>query len=86
MLPDAIAWDARNTGLRREGAYSAVYSAVEKAAAALGPLALGLVLSLDAGPRGIVLAAALIPAAASALSALLLAGYTLDERRSMEEP
>lgn len=85
MLPDAIAWDTRNTGLRREGAYSAVYSAVEKAAAALGPLALGLVLALDAGPRGIALAAAVIPATASALSALLLAGYRLDERRSMEE-
>lgn len=89
MLPDTIEHDARLSGLRREGAYAAVYSAVEKAAAALGPLALGLVLA-GGGTVGdadaIRFAAAVIPAAASALSALVLAGYTLDRERSREAP
>lgn len=80
MLPDTIEHDARTTGLRREGTYAAVYSAVEKAASALGPLALGLVLSAaDGAATELRLAAALIPAAASGLSALLLLGYRLDQ-------
>jgi GPH family glycoside/pentoside/hexuronide:cation symporter len=83
MLPDTIAHDARRSGLRREGSFAAVYSAVEKTASALGPLALGLVLAggTAAGPGAgdtIRMAAAVIPAAASALSALILVGYRLD--------
>lgn len=88
MLPDTIEHDARTTGMRREGSFAAVYSAVEKTASALGPLALGLVLSATArasddaaSADAVRLAAALIPAAASALSALILLGYGLDKER-----
>lgn len=84
MLPDTIEEDARISGMRREGTFAALYSAVEKGASALGPLALGLVLAgtaMDSGPadpQRIRLAAALIPAAATGLSALILIGYRLD--------
>jgi GPH family glycoside/pentoside/hexuronide:cation symporter len=84
MLPDTIEHDARLSGLRREGAYAAVYSAVEKAASALGPLALGLVLAGAAGSDAIRIYAAVLPAVASALSALILVGYTLDRDRARE--
>jgi Na+/melibiose symporter-like transporter len=81
MLPDAIAHDTTRTGLRREATFAAVYSAVEKLAAALGPLAFGLVLeaaSHDREADAIRMAVALVPAAASALSAIVLLGYGLD--------
>jgi GPH family glycoside/pentoside/hexuronide:cation symporter len=85
MLPDTIAHDARSSGLRREGVFSAIYSAVEKSAAALGPLAFGLVLSSahGAGPApadsdAIRLTVAVLPAAASMLSAIILIGFRLD--------
>jgi GPH family glycoside/pentoside/hexuronide:cation symporter len=79
MLPDTIEHDARRTGLRREASLAAVYSAVEKTAAALGPLLLGLLLTGPGDAAGVIrLAAAWLPAVASALSALLLIGYRLD--------
>jgi len=86
MLPDTMAHDLQLTGLHREGTFAAIYSAVEKAAAALGPLAFSLVLSSGAGAfseterSNVQLAAALIPAAASIASALILLGYRLDDR------
>jgi len=43
MLPDVIEYDYRRTGLRREGIYSALYSFVEKVAAAIAPSVLLLV-------------------------------------------
>jgi Na+/melibiose symporter-like transporter len=65
--------------LRREASLAAVYSAVEKTAAALGPLLLGLLLTGPGDAAGVIrLAAAWLPAVASALSALLLIGYRLD--------
>ena len=91
MLPDSIEQDFRLTGLRREGAFSAVYSFVEKTAFAFGPLVVGSLLSLmgfdrDAGAEqtgsallAIQLAAAVIPAVMGGLSALMLIGYRLDE-------
>ncbi len=83
MLPDTIEHDARRSGLRREGSFAAVYSAVEKTAAALGPLVLGVALSGAGSERAaaadtIRLTAAWVPAVASGLSALVLIGYTLD--------
>ena len=51
MLPDTIEHDARTSGMRREGSFAAVYSAVEKGASALGPLAFGLVLAGSARGR-----------------------------------
>jgi GPH family glycoside/pentoside/hexuronide:cation symporter len=83
MLPDAIDHDAERTGLRREATFAAVYSAVEKIASALGPLAFGLVLeaagSAGAEPGSVIrTAVAWMPALASLLSAVALLGYQLD--------
>ena len=41
MLTDTIEYDARRTGIRREGVYTAVYSFVEKFTFAMGPLIIG---------------------------------------------
>jgi GPH family glycoside/pentoside/hexuronide:cation symporter len=88
MLPDAIEHDARRTGLRREASLAAVYSAVEKTAAATGPLVLGLLLggqsNLDTAADTIRYSAAVLPAIASALSAALLLGYGLDRTYRQE--
>jgi len=80
MLPDTIEHDFRRTGLRREAMFSAVYSMAEKLASATGPFLLGLVLSAASGDRGIVLAAVVIPAVASSLSAVALLFYGLDRQ------
>jgi len=90
MLPDSIEQDYRLTGLRREGAFSAVYSFVEKTAFAFGPLLVGSLLSAmgfdreagadqtDSALLAIQLAAAVIPAIMGGLSALVLTAYRLD--------
>lgn len=44
MLPDTMEWDYRQTGLRREGVLSAIYTMVEKFAFAAGAALTGLVL------------------------------------------
>ena len=90
MLPDTIDYDAQRSGLRREGLFTAGYSFMEKSAFALGPLIFGALLQ-NAGyvadstaaisaesRRAILLAVAVLPAIASALSALLLISYKLD--------
>lgn len=94
MLPDSIEQDFRLTGLRREGAFSAVYSFVEKTAFAFGPLVVGSLLSMmgfdreagadqtDSALLAIQLAAAVIPAVMGGLSALALIGYRLDSETS----
>ncbi|MEO8224717.1 MAG: MFS transporter [Gammaproteobacteria bacterium] len=79
MLPDTIEHDFRRTGLRREAAFSAVYSVAEKLASAAGPFLLGLVLSAATGTGGILLAAVVIPAVATGLSVFALLYYRLDE-------
>ena len=90
MLPDTIDHDARRSGLRREGVFTAGYSFMEKSAFALGPLLFGWLLATggyDSGATGtvglearraILLAAAVLPALASTLSAALLLAYRLD--------
>ncbi|MEQ1803519.1 MAG: MFS transporter [Gammaproteobacteria bacterium] len=80
MLPDTIEHDFGRTGLRREAMFSAVYTVAEKLASAAGPFLLGLVLSAASGDRGIVLAAVVIPAVASTLSAIALLFYGLDRQ------
>jgi glycoside/pentoside/hexuronide:cation symporter, GPH family len=80
MLPDTIEHDFARTGLRREAMFSAVYSVAEKLASATGPFLLGLVLSAASGARGILLAAVVIPAFASSLSAIALLFYGLDRQ------
>lgn len=93
MLTDAMEADSHRTGLRREGMYSALYSFVEKLAAAIGPLILGGALSYvgfdpsnppkvaDEGVRQAVLVGiAYVPAAMAVIAVTILAFYRLDER------
>lgn len=94
MLTDTIEYDARVTNERREGAYTSIYSLIEKATFALGPAIVGGALSLagydqnlsvdDAqGPAvrdALMLSMAYIPAALTLLSVFILVGYKLDEK------
>lgn len=92
MLTDAMELDYHRTGLRREGMYSALYSFVEKLAAAVGPLVLGLALAAagfdpktppaqvtEQVRQAVLLSIAYIPAAMALLAILILAFYRLDE-------
>lgn len=90
MLPDTMEYDYRRTGLRREGIYSALYSFVEKVAAALAPSILLLVYAavgfVSKSPvqtpeaiAGIKWAAALLPCLYFALSIPCLGFYRLTE-------
>jgi GPH family glycoside/pentoside/hexuronide:cation symporter len=93
LLPDTMEYDYRRSGLRREGAFSGAYSMVEKAGFAFGPLLVGMLLS-GAGYDGsaapghasagtslaVYMGVSIIPAAATALSVLVLLGYDLTEQ------
>ena len=95
LLPDTIEYDYRRSGLRREGLFASIYSFVEKAAFAFGPLISGTLLSLfgyvssrAGGPvavqsahtlLGIYAGIAILPAGASVLAILLLQFYSLTE-------
>ncbi len=90
MLPDTMEYDYRRTGLRREGIFSALYSFVEKVAAALAPSILLLVYAAvgfesraavqsPEAIAGIKWAAALLPCLYFALSIPCLAFYRLTE-------
>jgi GPH family glycoside/pentoside/hexuronide:cation symporter len=94
ILPDAIDWDCRRSGVRREGLYAGAYSFVEKASMALGPLLVGLILSgfgfdpaaakagvaqTDFAVTGVYLGAALLPALLYAASVVPLFFYRLDQ-------
>jgi GPH family glycoside/pentoside/hexuronide:cation symporter len=97
MLPDTMEYDYRRTGLRREGTFSGLYSVVEKAGFAVGPLVLGVILSIfgyavtkaGAAPaeqtpetiRSLYLGAAVVPALATLLCVPLLRAYSLTEAR-----
>lgn len=90
MLPDAIEYDVRRTGLRREGIYSGLYSVVEKIAAALAPTILLLVyaacgfeskaaVQTPDAVDGIRIAAGVLPCIYFALSLPFLYFYRLTE-------
>jgi glycoside/pentoside/hexuronide:cation symporter, GPH family len=94
MLPDTVAADTHRTGLRRAGAYTGVWTAGEKAGAALGPAVLAALLAVTgfveteggaivdqpaAAITGVVLGVAVLPAALVLASLLLLLRYDLDE-------
>jgi len=97
LLPDTIEYDYLRTGLRREGIFSAIYSFMEKASFAFGPLIVGSVLALtgyvaskagqpnaiqpSSALRGIYLAISVLPAVSSCLCIVLLRFYTLTEAR-----
>lgn len=93
MLTDIINADAKRTGVRREGAFTALYSFVEKLTGAFGPLIVGFALSI-AGfnnklpfdvPQGghvdtaLLLAVSWLPALCYLIAMWLLAGYKLTE-------
>ncbi len=93
MLTDIIEWDSRRTGVRREGAYTALYSFVEKLTGALGPFIVGIALSIGGFdtnlpatvPQGegvhtaLYATVAVIPAICGAIALWLLWGYRLSE-------
>lgn len=91
MLTDIIEFDARTTGIRREGAYTAFYSLVEKMTAAAGPLIIGLALSaVDFNPahpelagdnlrQALLLGVCYLPAACGAAALAILSTYRLTE-------
>lgn len=95
ILPDAIDHDCKQSGVRREGLYAGAYSFVEKAATALGPLLIGLILAAAGfdpkaaaagvvqGPdaiTGVYLGAAVLPALLYALSVVPLWFFRLEEK------
>lgn len=93
MLTDTIEYDARKTGMRREGIYAAMYSFVEKLSAALAPFLVGWVLAFagydkSLGPDelqsgdalfGIMFGMAYLPAIMIVLSMVVLVFYRLDK-------
>ncbi len=96
MLPDVMEYDFLRTGLRREGAYAGAYNMVEKAAYAVSPLLMTVVLGLmgyqesvnnatvvqsDNAILGIYLSIAIIPALCNLLAVVVLTRYDLTEKR-----
>lgn len=93
MLTDIINQDAERTGIRREGAFTSLYSFVEKLTGALGPLIVGVALSyagfdknLPLGaPQGenvdtvLLMSVSWLPALFGVVAVWLLSGYTLTE-------
>ncbi len=94
MLPDTMEYDYRRSGARREGAFSGVYSLVEKAGFAFGPLVVGLLLSAGgyhaAAPgaaimltpesiRAVYWGVSIVPAVTTLVCVVLLQFYTLTE-------
>jgi GPH family glycoside/pentoside/hexuronide:cation symporter len=96
LLPDVMEYDFLKTGLRREGAYAGAYNVVEKAAYAVSPLMMTVVLSLlgyqesvnNAAVKqsadavfGIYLSIAIIPALCNLAAAVVMLRYDLTEER-----
>jgi len=93
MLTDTIEYDARRTGIRREGIYTAMYSFVEKFSGAFGPLMVGMLLAQagfdkSLGPKeaqspevfaAVLIGMAVIPAVTSAIAAVIISFYKLDQ-------
>jgi GPH family glycoside/pentoside/hexuronide:cation symporter len=96
MLPDTIEYDRHLSGLSREGVYSGIYSTMEKATSAFGPLiftaflaANGFVSSRadetvvqnEGTLTSIYVAVGLIPAIAAIFAAIVLIFYNLDREQ-----
>jgi len=99
LLPDVMEYDYLKTGLRREGAYAGAYNVVEKAAYAISPLMMTIVLGLlgyqesvnnatvaqsDDAIFGIYLSIAIIPALCNLAAATVMLRYDLTESRLRE--
>ncbi len=99
MLTDIINYDGKQTGLKREGSYTAVYTFVEKLTGAMGPLLVGSALSFagfnnklppDVRQSGDVTLALLIttsilPAILGVIAMAILTTYRL-RQEDIEEP
>ncbi len=100
MLPDTVSVDEARTGQRRSGMLTGLWTAGETGAFAIGPGIVGLILGLfgfvsssggegttqsDMAINGIVVALALLPTIAMALSLWLISRYTLTEEVLEEE-
>lgn len=93
MLTDIITFDAKHSGVRREGVYTAFYSFTEKFTFAFGPLIVGIALSaagfdknlppeaMQTGAirQALLLGVCYIPGLLGIASIFLLAGYKLKE-------
>lgn len=93
MLTDIINYDAKKTGVRREGVYTSFYSFAEKFTFSLGPLVVGVALqfagysedlSKEAKQsedirQALLLGVSYIPAVMGVMSIWLLSGYKLKE-------
>jgi Na+/melibiose symporter-like transporter len=101
MLPDAVAEDARRTGVTRAGVFTGVWTAAETLGLALGPGVFAVVLALGGyvSSRGdvdlpqpgsavdaVTLGFSVLPAVLVLASLVFLRGYRLDERTLREEP
>jgi len=94
MLTDTIEFDARITGVRREGAYTSIYSFTEKFTAAFGPLVIGVAMSVagfdkalppeqlqsPAVHQALLMGVCYIPIVMGTLAIFLIRGYRLDEK------
>jgi GPH family glycoside/pentoside/hexuronide:cation symporter len=95
MLPDTIEYDRLTSGVRREGVFSGVWSAIEKGATAIGGLLIGLVLDFmgfieatgalvtqpESAVTGIILGSAVMPAIFMFASLPFLLRYPLSQER-----
>jgi glycoside/pentoside/hexuronide:cation symporter, GPH family len=101
MLPDAVAEDARRTGVTRAGVFTGVWTAAETLGLAVGPGVFAVVLALGGyvSSRGgvelsqpgsavdaVTLGFSVLPALLVLASLVFLRGYRLDERTLREEP
>jgi len=94
MLPDTIEYDQMQSGLRREGIFSGVWSSGQKLAYSVGPSIVGFTLALsgftagavqpESVETGIRIAFCLVPALAFLLSFLPFKRYDLTEERFKE--
>ncbi|MEE4186742.1 MAG: MFS transporter [Gammaproteobacteria bacterium] len=98
MLPDTIEYDHVQSGKRREGIFTGIWSAVEKGAVAVGGLIVGLLLDgmgfiestgelvtqPESAITGIIIGAALLPALFMLSSLPLLLRYPLTQQRMAE--
>jgi len=94
MLPDVMEYDFRRTGLRREGVFAALYTLVEKLAAAIGVAIVGAMLAAygyvqsrgiaidqpDGALWAIRMIMSVMQAGINLACIIVLIGYRLDER------
>jgi GPH family glycoside/pentoside/hexuronide:cation symporter len=93
MLPDTMEYDARRTGLRREGLYAGLYTTVEKLSGAVGIALIGALLSAlgyvpalgtaqsQSANTAIYIGVALIPFVINIIAIGVMLGYDLDEQK-----